>query len=49
MLAFYDQPVLSRRCLPPTLVEAGNDAVRIIANPLSLEDMNRLWGFSQQP
>jgi len=50
MLAFYDQPVLKPPLLTPTLVEAGNDAVRIIANPLSLEDMNRLWGiFPNKP
>lgn len=26
-------------------VEAGNDAVRIVPHPLSLEDINRLWAI----
>ena len=50
MLAFYDQPVLKPPLLATTLVEAGNEAVRIISNPLSLEEMNRLWGiFPNKP
>lgn len=50
MLAFYDQPVLKPPLLVTTLVEAGNEAVRIISHPLSLEDMNRLWGtFANKP
>ena len=50
MLAFYDQPVLKPPLLGTTLVEAGNEAVRIISHPLSLEDTNRLWGiFPNKP
>lgn len=50
MLAFYDQPVLKPPLLAPTLLEAGNEAVRIIPQPFSLEDINRLWGtFANKP
>lgn len=50
MLAFYDQPVLRPPVLSTTLVEAGNEAVRIVSHPLSLEDTNRLWGiFPNKP
>jgi len=50
MLAFYDQPVLKPPLLTTAMVEAGNEAVRIISHPLSLEDTNRLWGvFPNKP
>jgi hypothetical protein len=50
MLAFYDHPVLKPPLLGPTLVEAGNSSVRIVPQPLSLEDTNRLWGiFPNKP
>jgi hypothetical protein len=50
MLAFYDQPILKPPLLGATLVDAGNDSVHILAQPLSLEDTNRLWGiFPNKP
>ena len=50
MLAFYDQPTLKPPLLDATLVEAGNDSVQIMAQALTLEDTNRLWGiFPNKP
>ncbi len=45
MRVFYDHPVLKAPLLPPTMVDAGNEAVRITPHPFSLEDMNRLWAM----
>jgi hypothetical protein len=50
MLAFYDQPTLKPPLLGATLVDAGNDSVQIMAQALTLEDTNRLWGiFPNKP
>jgi hypothetical protein len=50
MLAFYDHPVLKPPLLGGSLVEAGNDSLRILPQPLSLEDINRLWAiFPNKP
>lgn len=45
MRVFHDRAVLAPPLLPPTLVDAGNDAIRITPSSLSLEDTNRLWGM----
>jgi len=45
MRVFYDHSVMKQPLLPPTMVEAGNQAVRITPHVLSLEDMNRLWAM----
>lgn len=45
MRVFYDHPVLQPPLLPPTMVDAGNEAVRIVPHSLSLEDTNRLWAM----
>ncbi len=50
MLAFHDHRVLKAPTLPASLVESGNEALRIVQQPLSLEDLNRLWGiFPSKP
>jgi len=47
---FYDNPVMQSPLLPPTMVDAGNEAVRITPHVLSLEDTNRLWAmFPNKP
>lgn len=45
MLALHDNPVLRAPTLTQDVVEAGNEAVRIVPHPLSLEDTNRLWAI----
>jgi hypothetical protein len=50
MRVFYDHPVLQPPLLPPVMVDAGNEAVRITPHSLSLEDTNRLWAmFPNKP
>jgi hypothetical protein len=50
MRVFYDHPVLQPPLLPPSMVAAGNEAVRITPHVLSLEDTNRLWAmFPSKP
>jgi hypothetical protein len=45
MRVFYDNAVLEPPLLPPTLVDAGNETIRLTNYMLSLEDKNRLWGM----
>ena len=45
MRVFHDHAVLAPPLLPQTLVNAGNDPIRITPSILSLEDTNRLWGM----
>lgn len=45
MRVFYDHAVLEPPLLPPTLVNAGNDQIRLTPHNLSLEDTNRLWAM----
>jgi hypothetical protein len=50
MRVFYDHALLQAPLLPPSLVEAGNETVRITPHGLSLEDTNRLWAmFPNKP
>lgn len=50
MRVFYDHAVMTAPLLPPSMVEAGNEAVRITPHALSLEDTNRLWAmFPNKP
>jgi hypothetical protein len=45
MRVFHDHPVMQAPRLPPDMVAAGNEAVRITPQVLSLEDTNRLWAM----
>lgn len=45
MRVFYDHAVLEAPLLPPSVVEAGNEQIRLTPYNLSLEDTNRLWGM----
>lgn len=50
MRVFYDHAVLQAPLLSPSLVDAGNETVRITPHVLSLEDTNRLWAmFPNKP
>jgi len=44
MLTFHDYAVLKGPDLSPTLVDAGNEVIRIVPHHLSLEEINQLWG-----
>lgn len=45
MLAFHDHGLLRPPLLQASLVDAGNEVLHIVQQPLSLEDLNRLWGI----
>jgi hypothetical protein len=50
MRVFYDHALLQAPLLPPSMVEAGNETLRITPHVLSLEDTNRLWAmFPNKP
>lgn len=50
MRVFHDHAVMAPPLLPPSMVAAGNEAVRITPQSLSLEDTNRLWAmFPNKP
>jgi hypothetical protein len=50
MRVFHDHRVMQAPLLPATMVDAGNEAVRIASHVLSLEDTNRLWSlFPNKP
>lgn len=44
MRTFHDYAVMKGPDLSPTLVDAGNKAIRIVSHYLSLEEINQLWG-----
>lgn len=45
MQVFGDHSVLTPPLLPPTVVAAGNEEIRLTPHNLSLEDTNRLWAM----
>jgi len=45
MSVFVDNAVLTPPLLPPTMVDAGNEEIRLTPHNLSLEDINRLWAM----
>jgi hypothetical protein len=50
MRVFYDNSILAPPLLPPTMVDAGNDLIRLTPHVLSMEDTNRLWSmFPNKP
>lgn len=40
---FHDYPVMKGSMLEGNLVASGNDELRIVANNLTFEDINKLW------
>lgn len=50
MRVFYDNSVMAPPLLPPVMVDAGNELIRLTPHVLSLEDTNRLWAmFPNKP
>jgi hypothetical protein len=47
--SFYDHAVLRGSDLKGMLLESGNDELRIVPHPLSLEDLNHLWNTFSKP
>jgi hypothetical protein len=47
--AFYDHAVLRGSNLKGMLLDSGNEELRIVPNPLSLEDLNHLWSTFSKP
>ncbi len=45
MRVFHDHPVMKAPLLPATVVDAGNEVLRITPHTLTLEDTNRLWAM----
>lgn len=43
MQIFYDNAVIKDEMLTVSLKESGNDKIRVIANNLSFEELNKLW------
>ena len=43
MQIFYDNAVIKGEMLTVSLKESGNDKIRVIANNLSFEELNKLW------
>jgi hypothetical protein len=43
MQLFYDNAVIKDEMLTVSLKESGNDKIRVIANNLSFEELNKLW------
>lgn len=43
MQVLYDYPVIRGNMLEGSLKESGNDEIRIVANNLKFEDINKLW------
>jgi Pvc16 N-terminal domain len=46
---FYDNAALRGSALKGMLLESGNEPLRIVTNPLSLEDLNHLWNTFAKP
>ena len=45
MRLFYDNAILTGTSLGDSLLESGNNELRVIMNTLSLEQLNQIWGI----
>ena len=46
---FYDNATLRGSNLKGMLLDSGNDVLRVVLHPLSLEDLNHLWNTFSKP
>jgi hypothetical protein len=46
---FYDNALLRGSNLKGMLLDSGNEELRMVPNPLSLEDLNNLWSTFSKP
>jgi hypothetical protein len=46
---FYDNATLRGSTLKGMLLDSGNDVLRVVLHPLSLEDLNHLWNTFAKP